>query len=136
MFVCIDDLMCYIDSYGKAYFNIHNYDIKYAHELAVNLNINEWARLPFDVRNDYDYEFPADMNKDEWILLPKLDIDSVKKSYIQLHREVFKKKGMPLGEFHIKLYDYDMYDDWTSFLDSQLRILAERFCEENNIAYK
>ncbi|MGN0474602.1 MAG: hypothetical protein ACI4IJ_05905 [Acutalibacteraceae bacterium] len=135
MFVCIDDLMCYIDSYGKAYFNFNTYDIKYAHEIAINLNINEWALLTFDVRNNYDYEFPSDVNKDEWILLPKLDVNSVKKSYIQLHKKVFKK-NMPLREFHVKLYDYDMYDDWTSFLYSQLRILAESFCEENNIAYK
>ena len=37
MYIRLDELMQYIDSYEKAYFNTHTFEMKYAHELAKNL---------------------------------------------------------------------------------------------------
>lgn len=42
MYIRLDELMQYIDSYEKAYFNTHTFEMKYAHELAKNLDIEHW----------------------------------------------------------------------------------------------
>ena len=136
MYIRLDELMQYIDSYEKAYFNTHTFEMKYAHELAKNLDIDHWAQLSVVDRNKHNYEFPIDIKMDEWIILPKIDYDFIKNQYIQLKSKVFKNENLSFDDFHKKLYENDLYDDWVSYLNTQIKSLARDFCEINNIAYR
>ena len=115
MFISLETIICYIDSYAEAYFDPFNYTCFYEFELSEGQEISVLMKLP----------------KTEEIEIV-CDYIEQKKDRLFQYQDGVKTD---LNLFYKLINKHGLYEEWCEFRWQWLMKFAAEWCEENSIIY-
>ncbi len=114
MYIELEDLICYMDCYSSAFFNLNTYELYFGNELPLNVDISEMLQVPQIEETEIMKEF-------------------MKTRPILYMRRIDDMGYISVCDFHDSINKYGIYDEWIEFRFDYLRAVALNWCHLNNI---
>lgn len=116
MYIELEDLICYMDSFSLAFFDRNTYNLYFENEL---------------LKNSY---------RSRMLQLPKVDEKKIIGEFIKLNHMSRNKKSIDIEHvsismFHREINNIGLYDEWIYFRSSFLSMVAKKWCIDNNINF-
>lgn len=90
----------------------------------------------------FEHELPPEADKSQLLRLPQIGEKPLVNLYIhqskateKAFRKISESSKDLCQEFHWKINDDGLYDEWCDFRDDALCDIAEKWCEENSIQF-
>lgn len=115
MYIELEDLICYMDSYSLAFFDHYTYNLFFENDLP---NSSCLAMLQ----------------------LPKIDEKKIISEFIKYNHILHSQENddiehISISMFHREINNIGLYDEWIAFRSSFLTKVAKNWCLDNNIKF-
>jgi len=114
MYINLNDLICYMESYSNAYFCLEQYECYYENELL--------------------------SEKSSYLTIPKINEATMIKVFIEQANKLelnklLKEQLNLLNNFHRQINVLDIYEEWIDFRTEYYLKVAAQWCKVNDIKF-